>query len=108
MHKNIVKLLEQIETRVTTAANETVEELAIEAADMVKEQTPAARKKTRQSVRWKRLAERRAVVGLFFAERFLKNKKAFTFRMFSDMWRQNIRPRLTSRLIKKLNSKLQR
>ena len=108
MHPNVRRLLEQIEERVTTAANETVTELAIEAADMVKEQTPAARRKTRQSVRWKQLSERHAVAGLFFAERFFKNKKAVTFRMFSDMWRQNIRPRLKSRLIKKLNIKLQR
>jgi hypothetical protein len=108
MHSQVRRLVDQITERFETAADETVQELASEAASMVKEKTPDNRRKTRQSVRWKMLGPRLAVVGLYFATRYTKNKRAFTYRMFSDMWRQDIRPRLRARLIKKLNNKLQR
>lgn len=108
MHSQVQHLLNQITERLTTAANETVQELAVEAEELVRQYTPANRRKTREAVRSKMLGERSAVVGLYFRTRYTKNKNGPTYKLFADMWRRDIRPRLRARLIKKLNNKLHR
>lgn len=108
MHAEVEKWLINVGARVEAAADESVEELAKEAAELVGTYTYPNRRLTRQAVRYKLTGPRTAVVGLYFGSRYTKNKNSFTYRHFRDVWRNDVRPELLRRRIKKLNSKLSR
>lgn len=108
MRPEVARLLQQITERLEAAATETVQELSTEAAQMIAAEIPANRPQTRQAVKSRRVGIMRAKVGLFFGRQYTRNKRSFTYRTLATIWRQIVRPRLRSRLVKKLNEKLKR
>jgi hypothetical protein len=108
MHPNIKRFLEQATERITTAAAETVEQLAKEGAVILSQEFDSRRTETRRAARWRKLGELSAEVGLFFPRRYTRNKNAFTYKEFERIVRTRLRPQLRSNLGKILNNKLQR
>jgi hypothetical protein len=108
MHAEVAEWLRNAKATIEAATTESVQELAKEAAEIVRDRTDSGRRLTRQAVRHKMTGPRTAVVGLFFGRRYTKNKNSFTYRHFRQVWRDVVRPELLRRRVKTLNSKLSR
>lgn len=108
MNPAVSRWLQQATERIQDAADEVVSELAADAAQMIATQIPANRVRTRRAVKAIRIGLRHAAVGLFFANRYTRNKRSVTYESLAGIWRGYVRPRLRARLVKKLNQKLQR
>lgn len=91
---------------IETAVEESIEEVAKEAAQLVREYTFPNRRKTRESVRYRITGPNSAEVGLYFGQKFTGNTNTFTHRHFREVWR-DVRPQIEARLINRLNQKLQ-
>lgn len=107
MHREVEAWLESTEKRLIKAVEETVRETAPDAAGMIQNLIPGNRRKTVDSVKHRMIGPRMAIVGLFFATKYYANRNSFTFRHFRTVWRDQVRPRIVPRLIKRLNNKLQ-
>lgn len=107
MHSEVAAWLASTEKRIVDAVQQTVRETAPEAAGMIQNLIPANRRKTVDSVKHRMIAPRMAIVGLFFPTKYYANRNSFTFRFFRTVWREQVRPRIVPRLIKRLNDKLQ-
>ena len=108
MHAEVAEWLRNATAKIEAAADESVNELAKEAAEIVRARTDSGRTLTRRAVRYRITGPLAAVVGLFFGRKYTKNKNSFTYRHLREVWRRDVRPTLLRRRIKKLNSKLSR
>lgn len=108
MNPAVSQWLQRATEKLQDAADEVVNELAADAAQMIGNQIPANRTRTRRAVKAVRIGLRHAAVGLFFANRYTRNKRSVTYESLAGIWRGHVRPRLRARLVKKLNQKLKR
>jgi hypothetical protein len=106
--RTVAEWLASAEKIITEAVNETVQEMAPEAARLLQGNIPGNRKKTKASVKHMMTGARSAKIGLFFAEKYTDNKNSFTYRLFRQVWRDKVRPEIRAKFIRTLNNKLQR
>jgi hypothetical protein len=108
MARTVAEWLASVERKLTEAVNETVQEMAPEAAKLLQGNIPGNRKKTKASVKYMMTGARSAKIGLFFADKYTTNKNSFTYRLFRRVWREKVRPETRAKFIRTLNNKLQR
>lgn len=106
MTTDLKKWIADLEQHVAESVEVAIEEVAAHAATLIEKDVDPNRQKTRDSVGYRMVGRRKAVVGLFFARKFSGNTRTVTHRTFRRTC-QKIRPALMQRLIKTLNRKLQ-
>ena len=95
-----------IEEVLQSAVAETLQQIAIEAAALVREYTWPTRRQTLRAVR-SFVRGNSVHCGLYFGRKFPKSRDTLTHRHFKEVWTEDVRPRLKQRFPELLDDNLQ-